>query len=143
MSELIWLLGYAKKMAKQGKRTEALDAVYEALEIDPRNAMAWYQLSQLTDDPVEATGALDTILRIDPRNKLALLGYEKLGHNLPEMGNVSVPVSQDLLISGNKTQDLAKNLQTFGDNLSKLGSSITCLVWGFIAFAVLIYFLTK
>ncbi|UCD99681.1 MAG: L,D-transpeptidase family protein [Chloroflexota bacterium] len=100
----------AIEVAKAGRREEALQLLKQVVAADPSNAVAWFWLAGVTDQPDEARIALERIEQLDPnhpRLEAALRwtrGQDHRGNEeSPESGSVSAveptrPVEQPVKI---------------------------------------------
>lgn len=86
------LLQQAFSLAKVGQRTEAKKILSQLVRDDPRNARAWYILSQVVEQPERQIFCLKKVLEIDPGNTKAVQRLQKLHDEaFPDFAPPSAP----------------------------------------------------
>lgn len=102
----------AVELAKKGDRQGAINILRQVIQQNPKNARAWYLLSQVVDEPEKKISCLMKVLEIDPGNTQAIDRLNKLKQPtvLPELN--PEPVKQ-IYDEEKKKKDERKN-QIYG-----------------------------
>jgi len=81
----------AVELAKKGDRQGATRILSQVLQQNPKNARAWYLLSQVVDDPKKKISCLVKVLEIDPGNTQAIDRLNKLKQPAEPMPEIQPP----------------------------------------------------
>ncbi len=74
----ITLLNRAARLAEEGRKSEALELIRQAINNDRNDDEAWWALAQLAESDGERRRALDRVLKLRPDHVHALMMHDQL-----------------------------------------------------------------